>query len=188
MNTMIHTGAGRPSLVIRDALESDLEACLQLDHTFSTDQVWQMEVQNEPGRTGVSFRVVRLPRPMRVVSTRAPEAFRLSWQAGGCLLVATVGGKVRGYLQMQADIERGTGWVRDLVVEEGWRRRGVGGALLKAARQWAREQGLSRLTVETQTKNYPAICFCEKHGLSFCGFNDQYYPNQDIALFFAQRV
>jgi GNAT superfamily N-acetyltransferase len=188
MNALNNAGAPRASLIIRDAVESDLDDCLQLDHAFSTDQVWQMEVQEEPGRVGVAFRTVRLPRPMRVVSARDSDALRLAWEMRDCFLVACVSNSVRGYLTMQADIERGNGWVRDLAVEEGWRRRGIGGALLKAARQWARERALSRLTVETQTKNYPAICFCEKFGLVFCGFNDQYYPNQDIALFFAQRV
>ena len=41
---------------------------------------------------------------------------------------------------------------------------------------------------ETQTKNYPAICFYRKHRFVFCGFNDRYYTNQDIALFFAQSL
>jgi hypothetical protein len=36
-----------------------------------------------------------------------------------------------------------------------------------------------------QTKNYPAISFCQKHGMTFCGFNDRHFANQDIALFFA---
>ncbi|MCZ7547089.1 MAG: GNAT family N-acetyltransferase [Anaerolineae bacterium] len=188
MDVLTNTNAGRTALIIRDAIETDLEACVRLDHTYTTDQVWQMELQEEPGRVGVAFRPVRLPRPMRVVYARDAEALQRAWDQRGCFLVASVSGRVHGYLTMQADIERGNGWVRDLAVEEGWRRRGIGGALLKAARQWARENDLSRLTVETQTKNYPAICFCEKYGLTFCGFNDQYYPNQDIALFFAQRV
>jgi ribosomal protein S18 acetylase RimI-like enzyme len=42
--------------------------------------------------------------------------------------------------------------------------------------------------LETQTKNHPAICFYRKHGFVFCGFNDRYYTNQDIALFFAQNL
>ena len=35
-----------------------------------------------------------------------------------------------------------------------------------------------------QSKNFPAICFAQKHGLNFCGYNDRYYHNQDLALFF----
>jgi len=81
-----------------------------------------------------------------------------------------------------------TGWLNNLVVGKRYRRQGIGGALLKAAIEWAREQGLRQLMLETQTKNYPAICFYQRHGFVFCGFNDHYYTNQDIALFFAQSL
>ena len=175
-------------LIVRDALPEDLDACLKLDHTYSTEFVWQMEVQKESGRSTFTFRTVRLPRPMRVLYARDAAALQSALPQRDCLLVANVGERVCGYLSLQADPEEANGWVRDLAVEARYRRRGLGGALLKAARQWAREHHLVRLTVETQTKNYPAICFCEKYGLALCGFNDQYYANQDIALFFSQRV
>ena len=60
--------------------------------------------------------------------------------------------------------------------------------LLRHARQWAREQGLDMVMAEATTKNYPALCFYQKLGFQFCGFNDHYYPNQDIALFFVQML
>jgi hypothetical protein len=56
------------------------------------------------------------------------------------------------------------------------------------ARKWAMEQNLVRITVETQTKNYPCIKLCQKAGLEFCGFNDQYFQNKDIALLFSQSL
>jgi GNAT superfamily N-acetyltransferase len=175
-------------LVIRNAVEEDLAACLRLDHSYSTEFVWQMEVQEESGRVGAIFRTVHLPRPMHVLYPRDAETLRASWGGRDCFLVATVGDRVRGYLNMRADVAQANGWVVDLAVAPVWRRRGMGGALLKAARLWAHEHGLSRLTVEVQTKNFPGICFCQKHGLTFCGFNDKYYPNQDIALFFGQSI
>jgi GNAT superfamily N-acetyltransferase len=65
---------------------------------------------------------------------------------------------------------------------------GVGSVLLAAALQWARANGLLRVVLETQSKNYPAICFAQKHGLVYCGYNDRYYPNQDVALFFGANL
>jgi ribosomal protein S18 acetylase RimI-like enzyme len=52
--------------------------------------------------------------------------------------------------------------------------------------QWARERNLSRLMLDLQTKNYPAISFVQKHGFQFCGYNERYYSNGDIALFFSR--
>jgi hypothetical protein len=41
------------------------------------------------------------------------------------------------------------------------------------------------ILLDTPTKAHPAICLYQKHGFVFCGFNDQLYPNRDIAMFFA---
>src|SRR3972149_9703950 len=52
--------------VIRQAVSTDIPTLIELDHSYSTDHVWQMALQ--PGSPGVevAFREVRLPRPMRV--------------------------------------------------------------------------------------------------------------------------
>ena len=60
--------------------------------------------------------------------------------------------------------------------------------MLKAAQAWGQQEGLKRLMVAVQTKNYPGISFCEKHGFVFCGFNDHYFVNRDIALFFSLKI
>jgi hypothetical protein len=39
-----------------------------------------------------------------------------------------------------------------------------------------------------QSKNYPAIAFCKKQGMAYCGYSDRYYANQDIALFFGLHL
>ena len=64
----------------------------------------------------------------------------------------------------------------------------MGTVLLAAAAHWARENHLARLVLETAIKNYPAICFAVKNGLVFCGYNDRYYPQQDVALFFGMTL
>jgi ribosomal protein S18 acetylase RimI-like enzyme len=75
-----------------------------------------------------------------------------------------------------------------LAVEPVYRRRGIATALLRHGRQWARQEGLKLLQAEATTKNYPALRFYQKLGFQFCGFNDHYYPNQDIAVFFVQGL
>ncbi|NDJ78200.1 MAG: GNAT family N-acetyltransferase, partial [Chloroflexi bacterium] len=89
---------------------------------------------------------------------------------------------------MHVDATGTRGWVYDLVVGEPFRRRRIGSALLDQTLRWARLRDIQRLTLEMQTKNHPAICFARQHGFSLCGFNDRYYSNQDIALFFDRTV
>lgn len=176
------------AITIRSAREEDIAACLQLDLSYETEYVWQMDVRDDAGAIAVSLGTVRLPRPMRVIYPRDSNVLTLAWQKHDCFLVAETSGVVRGYLTMRIDPGPGSAWITDIAIGRSWRRQGLGSGLFTEAYNRARDQHVRRLTVETQTKNYPGICFCQKHGLAFCGFNDRYYPNHDIALFFGQTV
>jgi ribosomal protein S18 acetylase RimI-like enzyme len=86
-------------------------------------------------------------------------------------------------------LERGaasTVWVLDLVVDVAYRRKGVAVALLTAGQAWAESRSHRRFILEAQSKNLPAIRLAQKSGFEFCGYNDQYYLNKDVALFFAR--
>lgn len=173
-----------PTVNIRPAVSSDLPLLLQIDPGYTTECVWQMSSSDEDGQVSVTFRNVRLPRSMRVTFPRPLDALVEDWPRRACYLVAETENSPKGFLTVTLGSAPGTGWIADFAVERRVRRQGYGSALLVAARQWARANGLQRLVIETQSKNHPAISFCEKHGFAFCGYNDRYYPNQDIALFF----
>ncbi len=174
------------TLIVRSVMPSDYEICMQLDHTTSTETVWQMVIDDCDGGQRITFRPSSLPRSMKALYPRGPEALLQSWRTHACFLVASWDGEVVGYVNVREELAQETAWVADLIVDRAYRMRGVGTAMLRGARQWALERGLRRLMVETQTKNYPAIRFLQKRGLVFSGYNDLYYPNQDIAIFFGQ--
>jgi ribosomal protein S18 acetylase RimI-like enzyme len=152
-----------------------------------------MDVHEEKAVVTVNFRTVRLPRPVHVKYPRDREALLAGWHQRDCFLVATADDgdpktenwPIVGYLTMGAHDWHKTGWVSDLVVAPDHRRKGVATQLLMEGGDWARGAGLRRLVIETQTKNHPAMCFLERQGFSFCGYNDHYYADQDIALFFS---
>jgi GNAT superfamily N-acetyltransferase len=174
--------------VIRSAELPDLEFCLALDPSYSTESVWQMDWDGQDSRVAVTFHTVRLPRSMRVAYPRGRDQLIAGWKRCDGFFVACQSERIVGYAALMAHTAEGVAWISDLVVERTRRRQGVGAALLNAAGEWAKSRGLRRLLIEVQTKNYPAICFCEKLGLAFCGFNDHYYANQDIAIFFARNL
>lgn len=167
----------------------DLNLCCQLSMSYTTDYVWQMQTR-ENGRTiDVRFDTVRLPRPMRVDYPRSPDELALHWQQDGCFLVARQGDdEVIGFLDAWPQPWQNLLWISNLVIDQNYRRQGFGSRLLKSARRWARERELAQLMLEVQTKNHPAISFAQKHGFQFCGYNERYYPNGDIALFFSLSV
>lgn len=169
---------------VRPAASADLPPLTALDHGYSTDTVWQMDAREESGQTSITFRTVRLPRSMRVAFPRDSQQLLEAWNRRVCFLVAEEAGLLKGYLNLTLAAAPETGWVADFAVDRRFRRSGVGSVLLASATHWARQNHLRRLVLETQSKNYPAICFAQKHGMAFCGYNDRYYPNQDVALFF----
>ncbi|NDJ53594.1 MAG: GNAT family N-acetyltransferase [Chloroflexi bacterium] len=176
------------TITVRAATPSDYEICAQIDHGCSTETVWQMIVDNSEAEQQIVFRPARLPRSMKVLYPRSDEALIQSWQLHSLFLVATVEDEVVGYINVREELPQETAWVADLAVDGPARLQGIGSQLIRAARKWAYERGLRRLIFETQTKNYPAIQFLQKRGLVFCGYNDLYYPNQDIAVFFGQTL
>ena len=176
-----------PAIQIRPVVATDLPALMGMDHSSSSEHVWQLELRREVGQVTATFREVRLPRPINLSYPRNPYSLADDWTSMSALLGAFSGKDPVGYM---AIIEQPTSapWVTDLVVTPTWRRRGVGSALLDSAREWAEQRGQRRLFLEMQSKNQAGIRLAQKHGFEFCGYNDHYYATQDVALFFARAV
>ena len=175
-------------LAIRQALMGDLQACLEMDGSYLTDYVWQMESHAVDGQITVSFRTVRLPRSMRVAYPRDAEALAADWRMRDAFLIAERNFEKLGYISLGAQTALCQVHVGDLVVSRAYRRTGVGSALIGSAMRWARDRKLKQIVVEVQTKNHPAVSMLNKLGFSFCGFNDRHFLNQDIAIFFSRSV
>lgn len=176
--------------VIRDGVAADVEACSELDHAYQSDYVWQMRFQQLDDGYQATFQAERLPRPVEIAPEIDEKRLRTALQPNHCFLVAASKDdqRILGYLAMMTDELNQIGWVRDILVSQPYRRLKIASRLLNVARRWASEHNLSRIIVATQTQNYPSIQFCQNSGLVFCGFNDQYFRNHDIAVFFGQNL
>ncbi len=106
----------------------------------------------------------------RWIATEAPidrEAYRTKFSASihdpnSLFLVARDDGKVVGQLSLRP------GWpgVLDLgmAIDEAWRGRGVGSALMERAIEWARATGAHKITLHVYPHNAAAIALYEKYG------------------------
>lgn len=183
-----------PEIEIRPVTNADLAKIMELDHDYVSDHVWQMSVQKDVGaspsdvQVSVIFHQLQLPRSVHVAYPRPTRnlAGGLNQQTG--LLAAVLAGEMVGYIRLRTDIAPVTTWATDLAVTRRYRRQGIGSGLVLAGQEWGRQQGSYRMTLEMQPKNYPAICMAQKLGFDLCGYNDRYYPNHDIALFFAKSI
>jgi len=176
------------SFEIRPANSNDFPYLMAMDHSCSSDYVWQLELRSETKRVTADFHEVRLPRAVTVVYPHNPSALADEWSKRDALLVAVQGEMPVGYISVMEDRVSGVVWVLDLVVTPVSRRQGVASALLTAIQAWAKERSVRRLVLEMQSKNHPCIRLALKFGYEFCGYNDQYYPTQDIALFFGRAI
>ena len=168
---------------------ADLNVCYQMDMSYTTDYVWQMQTRDDERTIDIRFDTVRLPRAMRVAYPRSPDELMQHWQDDGCFIVIRdMEAAIIGFLDAQPRPWQNTLWISNLIVDRHYRRRGFGSTLLKSAARWAEAHDLGQLMIEVQTKNHPAISFAQKHGFQFCGYNECYYPNGDIALFFSHSI
>jgi GNAT superfamily N-acetyltransferase len=95
------------------------------------------------------------------------ERLASSGDARRALLVAVCQGGVVGFVEVEQRASLATGsWAEltALAVEERMRGRGVGSALVEAARAWARGRCMTRLRVRTRNERQAAARFYEQNG------------------------
>jgi ribosomal protein S18 acetylase RimI-like enzyme len=177
-----------PPFEIRPASPHDLTRLMAMDHSCLSDYVWQLELRRDAGQITSSFREVRLPRTVTVAYPRDPMALSEQWNKRDGLLVATEEAIPVGYLGMVEERTSALIRVTDLVVSPDRRRQGAASSLLTAAQAWVLDRGIQRMILEMQSKNHPCIRLAQKFGYEFCGYNDQYYPTQDVAVFFGRAL
>ncbi len=103
------------------------------------------------------------------------------------MFFAYLDGRLAGQVSLHRHWNR-FAWVEDLVVEPEYRRQGVGRALMERAVDWAKENGLPGIMLETQDIRVAACRFYERFGFVLAGFDHLLYrafPEDagEIALF-----
>ncbi len=174
------------NILIRQAVSPDIEFLSRFDHCVKSDCVWQMSQSNADGQIQTIFNETHLPREMRLTYPRSPDTLEARWKNYSSVLVACIDKAPVGYATLSTIFSPEMIWVADLVVDELWRRKGIASSLYQAIRDWGLARKFTRVMLEMSSKNYPAICLARKLGFEFTGFNDNYFYNNDIALFFSR--
>jgi GNAT superfamily N-acetyltransferase len=175
-------------ILIRQAVTPDIELLAKFDHSVKTDRVWQMGQNVDEDRIVTSFAENHLPREMRLNYPKSPDTLLDRWKHYSSVFVACIGNVPVGYISLIATFMPELIWVKDLVVDEPWRRKAVATTLIQAVTDWGSQRKFVRMMVEMSSKNYPAICLAKKCGFDYAGFNDNYFNNSDIALFFSRYL
>jgi GNAT superfamily N-acetyltransferase len=141
------TARARHSLRVREARVGDLDAMVELlGHLFKQESDFAPSASKQ----------------------RRALALILSQPSAGQLFVLTVDDKVLGMVSLLFTISTAEGgkaaWLEDLVVKPEQRGRGLGTRLLRAAVDWARREGITRITLLTDSDNVGARGLYLRHG------------------------
>jgi ribosomal protein S18 acetylase RimI-like enzyme len=143
----VHPAKPRDLVRVREARSTDVEAMVEL--------------------LGYLFKQERDFAPATTKQRRALEIL-LAQPAMGRLFVLTRGSKILGMVSLLFTISTAEGgkaaWLEDLVVRPELRDRGLGTRLLRAAVDWARKEGLTRITLLTDVDNAHARRLYLRHG------------------------
>lgn len=99
-----------------------------------------------------------------------------------CVFIAAVrGDEVLGYAGLMSVLDEG--YISNVAVAPGYRRLGVGDALVSELIARCRER-LSFMTLEVRESNLPAVELYKKHGFEPVGVRKNYYdrPKEDAVL------
>ncbi len=74
--------------------------------------------------------------------------------------------------------------IEGLVVDERYRRQGIGSALIRACKEWAANAGALNIRLEVRASNAAALALYQRHGFSAVGYRRAYYsaPIEDAVL------
>ena len=175
-----------PEITIRSAKPEDLKSLSLFEHGYYTDYVWQMSLDISSEKVQSTFQRVRLPRKVFVSYPRKRETIFQDLDHVEAMLVAVYDDKPVGYIKLLAHEKSGVARISDLVVASPIRCQGIASGLIVASMDLSTNRGFHTLVMEIQSKNDPAIKMANKMGFNFCGFQDHYFPNQELALFFSR--
>lgn len=180
------TLAQDPKFNIRPAVSADISRLVAFEHTCKSNYVWQIAIDKGEREIKVELREVRLPRTVQVPYPRDPRLLPEEWSKHARTFVAVYGGMQIGYIRFLEQESAASVWVLDLVVDAASRRNGVAAALIQRVESWAQTRHIRQFFIEVSSKNHPGISLMQQMGFRFSGYNEHYYYNQDVALFFGK--
>ena len=128
----------------------------------------------------ISYSIIPVEPYEKILSVDAEDYTTFIDNPQKVIFFADVDGKPVGQIKMVPWWNK-FAYVEELVVDTGFRGKGVGHALMMRAIKWAKWQHFPGITLETQDNNVPACKFYEKCGFVLGGFDLYAFKNLDNA-------
>ena len=155
----------------------------QIDEEFDIDSKLILQLDNNK----LTYTTISIPHRKK---RYAPDDFDYSTYPDNpekTAFLAYVGGQVAGQLILHKHWSR-FAWVEGIGIDRRFRRMGIGRALMSRGLQWAKDNNLPGIMLETQDTNVGACRFYESCGFKLKGFDTGLYGasvsySDEIALF-----
>jgi len=158
-------------------LNPELYKGIHLTVRYTSKFYYEIEISKE--ETGLHFSLVRKPFEQEKEKI-FDDTLIEEWLETPQLFGARDNGEIVGYLELSHEQWNNRMRVSNIMVEEPYRGRGIGKALMEKAYQTAVEEKARMLILETQSCNDPAIAFYRACGFEIIGFDLYAYTNNDI--------
>lgn len=149
----------------------------ELHFEYDTTGYYDVRVRSSENGFAATFEYTPAPRARKTFTDRlyAPH-----WDDPRAYGLMNNDGALAGVLEVTPEKWNGRLRVTNLLIFDGFRRRGFGALLLCRAKAFARAMGCRALILETQSCNTGAVRFYLSQGLTLMGFNACEYSNEDL--------
>jgi len=149
----------------------------KLKFKYFTKEHYAVTVLGKKDRWEIKLVPEALPKP---IEKRFEGGLFQDFDDEPRVFAAELEGKQVGWIEMGFQKWNNRMRIWELLVEEGFRRKGIGTLLMDYAVKVSKERKTRMLVVETQSCNIPAINFHLKHGFELIDFDIAAYSNEDI--------
>ncbi len=177
-----------PEIELRVADMSDCPLIKKIDLDFESNYVWKSQIVDDLDSYSIVFQKIKLPKTISV-PFQAGDAFAVEMMVKRQeVFVTRYENQMIGFVHLERDIINNRILIKIGGVKPEYRRKGIGTAMLSGIQSLAQQNAIGRVVFTVQAKNDPAIRFLMSKGYQFCGYQEFYFPNLEIALFFSKNI
>lgn len=151
-----------------------------LHFNYVSDAYYDLAIRDDTDGIAAALFKKAFEQPFHKVDAKGSPLFAPHWEGAEAYGIR-FGKELAAVIQLCPEEWSNRLRATDLWVHQDFRRKGLGTALMRLAKEKAAKQNRRVLILETQSCNAPAIAFYLAQGFRFIGFDLCCYSNQDIA-------
>jgi len=157
-------------------LAKDDPSLPKLNSQYLTTSYYDLSIAFRPKAWKIELTLKKLEKPLEKAYTGTLFEQHVNEPR---VFTAVLNGDHVGWIELGYEKWNNRMRVCELLVKDGFRRKGIGKMLMSHAITAAKEKGARMLVLETQSCNVPAITFYLKQGFNLIGFDSAAYSNED---------